>query len=221
MKIAKSEADTFPDFAGMAAAFAVEMQTWRAHMARVREDEKNGVTGINRHIPYGRPAAHPLIESVINENSEADFEIVDDGPSAAELLRGRKDQLVAAVTRAEQAAAAEILPPAKVRLFNMMEREVRERDASIVNDLSRKNLGLMNEIATAVGLKKKITGEDIAAAVNAERSDEEQSLLADMKARRKRIAAIERRAAQAHADVEDLTVETIDAWQVPDFSKIS
>lgn len=224
MKIAKSQVDTFPDFAGMAAAHAVDMRTWRAHMARVKEDEVEGVTGINRHTPYQRPAAHPLIESVINENDEADFEVVDDGPTPEEILQLRKIQLLGEVTRAEQAAIAVVFPPAKQRLLLMKEQDVRRRDSEIVADLREQERVLLekmvNKIAVTVGLKKPLAGKEIAAAVNAQRSDDEQELLADLKSRRKRLAAIERVAAQAHADIEDLTADTIDAWQVPDFSKI-
>lgn len=224
-KIAKSQAELFPDFAGAVAAHAADMRMWRAHMARVKEDERTGVTGINRHAPYGRPAAHPLVESAVNENDDIAYEIVDDGPSAADILMARKIQLIGEVTRAEQLAIAAILPPAKQRLLLMREQDVRRRDSEIVNDLREQERELMeklvNKLAVTVGLKKPLAGTEIAAAVNAQRSDEEQQLLADLKSRRTRISKIERRAAQAHADIEDLTAETIDAWQVPNFSDLT
>lgn len=59
---------------------------------------------------------------------------------------------------------------------------------------------------------------DIAGLVAEARSSEDASHLEDQQRRRGRIAAIERAAAQAHHDIEDLTVETVDFWPMPDFS---
>lgn len=219
-KIPKSVVDSFPDFAAQAATHAVAVRQWRGHMARVKEDEtKKNLAPIDRHWPIDRPRAPIAIEAAVNENDEMDYEIVDDGPSPEDLLALRKVQLLGAVTRAEQDARATVMPFAKERLFNFLEADIRAKDARVVTSMMEKNLGVFRVAAKAVGLGKKIEPQDIAAAVNAKRTEPEQQHLADMKARRVKMAAIERRAAQAHADVEDLTAETIDAFKIPDFTK--
>lgn len=49
-------------------------------------------------------------------------------------------------------------------------------------------------------------------------TDEDDRLLTEAAARRKKIDAVERWAAKAHHDIEDLTEETIDAWKLESFS---
>ena len=59
---------------------------------------------------------------------------------------------------------------------------------------------------------------DLAAAVEAARPIEDTIHLRDQDERRRRIDAIQRAAALAHHDIEDLTAATIGAWKMPDFN---
>jgi hypothetical protein len=93
-KIPASAIAGITNFAVAAASHAVETKAWRAHMARVADDQRNDVPIERRHVAYPRPRAHPMIERAIDENDEVNFEVIDDGPTAAELLAARKTELL-------------------------------------------------------------------------------------------------------------------------------
>lgn len=287
-KILKSKIAGIHDFPATVAAHAVEMRDWRAHMARVKEDETNGVVGIDKHMPHPRPSSHPIVESAVNENNEADFEIVDDGPTPEMVLSAKKTTLMIAVDQAEQRAIAATSPFGKRRLFNIRESKIRAADVEIIKATHLKNaeiaagnariadanasaadkaaeanrvgeeavkvateaeaarvakedaaVSAWRAISDKVGLTKPerstpipipefapipipapdplLDSLDVAEAVNANRTEEDQNHLAFMKKSRVRLSAIELAAAQAHSDIEDLTLETIDAWKLPTF----
>lgn len=208
-RILKSTIASVPDFDVEVAAHAAAMKHWRAHMARVKEDEANGVTGIDKHAPYGRPMAHHAVAAAVNENDEADFDVVDD------TLEPRKTALMDQVNQAEQSAIAAAAPRGKRRLFQMREADIRAADTERATELLRTStssggfLGLFKSKAPAV---------DIDAMVAEQRPAEDTVHLKEQDTRRERIHAIERIAAQAYHDIEDLTLETIDAWTMPDFN---
>ena len=179
------------------AHFAQAMRDWRVHMNLVAADEKNGVSGIDRHHPYPRPIASEIVDSAIDEDGNPDYEIVDDGPKPEEILAAKKNELFRMVTIAEHAAAAAVAPVGKRRLQNIQEANIRSRMSS--------DEGLLKKVAGALrGTARKI-------------SDEDAAHLQDQVDRRERLAEIELIAAQAHADIEDLTSDTIDGWQIPTF----
>ena len=47
----------------------------------------------------------------------------------------------------------------------------------------------------------------------------DQKFVDEQNNRRQAIASIEERAAQAMHEIEDLTIDTIDGYQIPDFTK--
>ena len=211
-KIAASAIAGIKDFAAAAASHAVEMKAWREHMARVKQDEKNDVPIERRRVAYPRPRAHPMVERAVDENDEVNFEVLDDGPTAAELLATRKAALLNEVSIAESKAIDAVIPAGKRRLFNLRESDIRAADAA-------KALALA---ASKSGLLKRVTGgamspEQMAAQIGAERSLEDTAHLRAQEGRRARIEAIERAAAEAHHDIEDLTAETIGGWKLPTF----
>jgi hypothetical protein len=53
-KIAASAIAGIKDFAAAAASHAAEMKAWRAHMARVKQDEKNAVPIERRSLILAR-----------------------------------------------------------------------------------------------------------------------------------------------------------------------
>jgi hypothetical protein len=210
-RIAKSQ--IFPGFEVAIAAHAKEMRDWRAHMIRVREDENNGVTGIDRHVAHPRPGAHPLVEAAVNENDVADYEIVDDGPTPEQILTSKKNNLMNDVSVAEASAIAAISPPlGKQRLLSMRENDIRVADGKIMDEIQRP--GLLAAAAVAVGISKPV---DTMAEVLRRRPAEDTKFLEEQADRRERTSKINRAAAQMHSDIEDLTLETIDAWKMPPF----
>jgi hypothetical protein len=200
-------------FDAAVANLAHEMRHWRAHMKRVEEDEKNGVQGIERHHPIPRPVAHQLVAQCVDENDNAIYEIVDDGPTPEQRLAQRKTELLNAINLAERAAADALVPPGRRRLFNLREAEVSDQDRRT-----------MDEIMAGKGIfakfKKNPEPEEVIAAVHAKRDAKQAQFMTEQAERRRRWAAIERAAAEAADAVEDLTLDTIDAFKLPDFSAL-
>jgi hypothetical protein len=203
VKILKSSIAAFRDFEVQVAAHAAEMKNWRAHMARVKSDDASGVTGIERHWPLVRPAAHPLIESAVNEKDEVDFELVDDGPTPEQILRQKKDQILHEICRLEQSAIADIVPVGKRRLMNLQENSILTAHAARVSENTD---GIIKAAASALGLRQ-------APAM----PTDDAKFVAEQSERRRKIVSIEAAAAQAMNDIEDLTLDNIDAWTMPKF----
>jgi hypothetical protein len=211
-KILKSEIAAVPGFEAAVARHAMFIREHLEHMARVAADEKNGVEGHARHQPYPAPTAHPAIIRAVDANGNADFTIEDDGPTAAERLALRKADLAMRLGQAERAASDAEWPIAKRRLDNFRSSDISAAD----NARAQKIAAERGPIAKAIlGPKdpKNVWDQAIQA-----RPAADTAFLADHAARHQKIAAIERIAAQAHADIEELTAENIGAWKMPDFT---
>lgn len=209
VRVPKSQAHD--GFDADVAAHAFEMRHWRAHMARVAEDEKNKVEPIDRHIAHPRPGAMPLIEACVNENDVADYEIFDDGPTEDQILAMKRLELIGKVTEAEQAAIATVVPIGKRRIFDLREHDILVSDEKIIRDLEP---GWVAKVASTVGVAKKI---DVQAELEKRRPAEDTKFMQEQSGRRARINAIQRIAAQMHSDIEDLTAETVGSWVMPNF----
>jgi hypothetical protein len=211
-KIPASAVAGIMNFAVAAASHASEMKSWRAHMARVADDQRNDVPIERRHVACPCPRAHPMVERAVDENDEVNYEVVDDGPSAAELLAARKAELLNEVSIAEANAIEAIIPVGKQRLFNMRESSILAADQPKLIALTASNSGLLKKVTGRI-----MSPEEIAAQIEAERPAEDTAHLRAQEQRRARIAAIQLAAAHAHHDIEDLTAETISSWKLPTF----
>lgn len=196
-----------PNFELQVAAYAHDLRNWRAHMARVEQDKQNpDLPDIERHMAHPRPLAPPAVEIAVNENGDADYQIVDDGPTPGQVLVEKKRRLMQAVSIAEGLAIAGVCPLGKRRLFNIHETEILAADAEFA-------AGLQGSLwKRAIGAQSDITAE-----IEANRAPDDTAHLEDQRRRRAQTAAVERIAAQAHHDIEDLTSDTVDAWQMPAF----
>lgn len=243
MKILKSqiEASGLSDFAVAAQAYSHEVKSWKAHMQRVKDDEgkerpqppnindfvsMNGGEQVidqasfdaariayenslaNFHQPYPAPLAHPLVQSVLDENDEPDFEIEDDGPTPEQVLAGKKNELRGRLGLAEQETINAIVPAGKRRSYAYRENDIRQKDAAVAEKFQK---NILKRAASAMGII-----DDINTEVTKARSSEDAQHLADQEDRRQKIAAIERRAAEVNHSIEDLTLDTIDKWQMPE-----
>ncbi len=224
------------DFAARAATHAIEMKEWRAHMARVAEDDKNGVTGIEKHMAHPRPIAHPLIDAAVNEKDELDYEIIDDGPTAEQILRAQKDHLLGVVQTLEQDAIRQIAPHGRMRMLNFREADILKSDTDRFSEFVEKkqkawdgwaerqsNKGFLKKAGDAIGITKAEAPPpeiDVHAEVTKTRSPEDVKHLEEQAERRARIESVIRAGAQAQHDIEDLTAETIGDWKAPDFKGI-
>jgi hypothetical protein len=213
VKILKSQIPN--GFEVAVAAFAKEMKDWRAQEKIATDhDNRKDIKPIDRYVHRKRPSASHLVESAVNENDEADYLIVDDGPTPQQLLRSKKDLLLVQTSEAEQQAILAIAPYSKQRLMSFREADIRKADKAFLDTLQKP--GLIAKAASAVGITQPI---DFAAAVEKQRPAQDTEFLATQAANRLKIEAIQRAAAQAHSDIEDLTLDNIDAWKMPDFTK--
>jgi hypothetical protein len=189
------------------ASYIFEMKNWRSHMSRVEQDKNSNVSPIDRHVAYPRPDAHPIVRASVNENNEADFKIVDDMPTADQILRTKKNDLIGTVSIAETNAISNIVPFGKLRMLNLKENNIRTEAHKAANDATQ-SAGIVKKVAIAVGISNP---------PQVSFSPEDQKFLQEQDVRRSAIAAIQHAAAQMHSDIEDLTLDNIDAWKMPDF----
>src|SRR6185437_15000897 len=175
------------------------MKEWRAREAKVKAQAGTDIPALERWVSCPRPKAHPIVESAVNENDEADFEIVDDGPTAEQKLASRKMELLGEVSEAEKAAVFAVMPFGKRRLLAIREREILLSEQTIKQGF----------LAKMIGKTSRDPAQD--------RTPADAQFMAEQQDRRDRITAIERAAAQAMSDIEDLTLDTIGAWKCPSF----
>lgn len=202
-----------PDFEVVVAHHAAELRAWKEHMARVAADDKKNVTGIERHVAYPRPAADQLVEHAINENDVPDYQILEDGPTPAETLRLKKIELLHAVSVAESSAIEMVAPFSKLRGYNFRESDILGADAARLEQMKP---GLLKKVAATVGL---YSVPDVSAELEKVRPTSDTQHLKDQVSRRQNIEALRRAGAKMHSDIEDLTLDNIDAWKMPDFPK--
>lgn len=175
-------------------------------------------TRIVRERPalYPAPTHLPDIMAAVNENGEPDFELVDDSPTPEATLAAKKADLFARLTVAENAALEQAVPHRKRRLLDITENDIRTADAKRMSDaMSRYNAIAGTKSKEETALRAKLSDPDALHA--AERPPEHQRFMEEQAARKKRCDDIARIAAQASSDIEDLTIETIDSYQLPSF----
>lgn len=195
-KILKSQVSG-TNFEVEVARFVVLKKEWREHQAKVEADEKNGVTGIAKHVACKHPVAHQLIESAIDADGNASYEIVDDGPTPAQILEQQKQDLELQLNMAETAAIEAIFPRRQLPLLS-----AKENDINAAHQQSS-NRGVIKSLLVSPP----------------EMPSEDKAFVEQMRVKRQKVSDIRRITAQALADIDGLTAETIDAWKLPDFSK--
>ncbi len=227
-RILKSSIIGIDDFAARAAEFAVELKEWRAHDARVKADEAAGVIGIEKHWSHPRPTAHPLVEAAVNENSEMDYELVDDGPTAEQILRTKKNDLLRQIQQAEHDAIGAVVPHGKQMFFNIRENKIRadvavlefeEARAAVraaeAEALAFADSGFLKSVSKAIGLRKSRTIAPPPIAPPRTISPEDDAFLKEQDNRRSKMEAIRYASAKAQHDIEDLSADTVDSWRTP------
>lgn len=213
-KIARSRAGAGFELA--VAHHAEHMRDWRKQESLVARDIANKVSIEDAHAPFPRPRSREEIEAAVNENDEPDFEIVEDGPTPDQILQAKKYELLQKIAVAEQdAIAAASLPLGKRRAANLLESDILAADASRTAEI--KPPGLTKKVLAAVGLVDMPAPEDVAAAVRTARPDEHNDHIDAQEDRRRRVDGIIRQASAMMSDVEDLTLDTIEKWQMPTF----
>jgi hypothetical protein len=214
-RILKSQ--TFAGFDVAVAQFAKDMRDWREQEKKATEhDDKPDIAPIDRWVHRKRPTEDERVMRAVNENDIADFEIIDDSPSPEQILRYKKSRLLADVVEAENAAVSLIVPAGKHRAFALRERGIMDSDAKVIAELMKAPT-LLQKVASTIGLGDP--QPDIHAEIVKRRPPEDTKFLSDQNDRRHSIQTIVHAATQMHSDIEDLTLDNIDAWKMPDFPK--
>jgi hypothetical protein len=167
-----------------------------------------------RHEPYPKPIGHPdIIASVATKVGDdgsvtyvPHFEIVDDDPTPDEILAAKKIDLLSKISAAEQEAIDRAeLPLGKRRAAALLEADISAEDAKVATDLIDK---------TPEANRAQL---DIAKELKKRRDPKHTQHLQDQESRRAKIEAIVRAGAQAMSDIEDLTADKIDTFEIPSF----
>lgn len=208
-KIPKSVAGS--DFEVRVAAHAKEIRDWKEQMAKVKSQANDPkISTIDRWVSRHKPTEHEHIMAAVNDDGLADFVLVDDGPSPEQALEAKKNNLINLVTVAEQAAINAVVPRGKVRMFNIREGDIREADRTRIRP------GLADAVKAAVGINVQPKTDD---AIEKARPADDTKFLADQKNRREKVDAVIRAVANMLSDIDDLTIDNVDAWKMPDFPK--
>ena len=215
VKIPKSQ--TWPEYELAVAEFAEAMRNWRAHMEKVKKDDEDGVQGIDRHTPYPRPVAPEIVDRAVDEDGKPDYEIVEDGPTAEQILAHKKAMLLSQIHEAEVVAGEKIVPYAKRRLYMLTESAIRNADVDLAAELKKKKKGRLAKVWDAArGIEVDAIAVE-AADLREQRPQKDTEHLDAQDERRKRFEELALRAAEAAAEVGDLTADNIDDWKIPDF----
>lgn len=185
---------------------------YNEHLKGVEEDAADpSIPHENKRVAFPPPYS-PIgnIEMAIGGREDgslfADYEIV--GPS----LEVRKQRLAQRVSETEQAELAKVTPPGKARYWQMREQAILRADSERWN----KHVAKLNaDAANTPGAT--VDPGSFTDFVTSTRSDEDSRLLEEQEARRRKEEAIHFWAAKQHHDIEDLTEETVDSWQMEVF----
>lgn len=196
-----------PDgFAAMVAFHIAALQEYDAHMVLVRRDaELADLPDEERHTAFPPPSAAIEIESAIKRTAnddgtttfEPDYEIV---PPSIDM---RKQRLFARVSEAEQDAIKAVVPAGKIRAYHFREQDIRKADQA--------------RYAAAVKDAEPGTQIDFAKFIDEHRSVTDTRFLQQQDSRDDQRNEIQRWAANLHSDIEDLSADTIDAWEMKPF----
>lgn len=206
---------------------------------------------LSRHAPVKRPIGSQDVEAsiVLGKDGKyiSDYEVVNDDPTADQILRSKKNVLLNSVTAMEQQEMEKIAPPPGKR------RALTIREGDIALSDSQRLQAVMVEIRTAQLPLQDLTVQMLAAKTDADRAAAQakikvitdsvaplQASVADQvvfqaaqrpaadteflnqqKQSKAGMDAVTRWAAGVQSDIEDLTESNIDAWKIPPFTGVS
>lgn len=105
----------------------------QVHAENVRQHESHvrAIAAGEERQPYPAPHSLPIVDRCVRRPDLAvDYEIIDDGPTPAQKLRARKDELLAGVFARQGALLDEIAPPGKRPLLALEEADALEARAA-------------------------------------------------------------------------------------------
>lgn len=193
-KILKSSIRAPDRYAAGVMAYVEELNAHVAHMKMVAE-----LDDPTKAQAYPAPQApEEIVLALVRDEQtglyRADYEIVDDGPTPAQILRAKKDELLARVTAMEAEASAAVLPPGKRRLSSL------RYDRAMVKYWANRPPD-----ANAVDLRAPKRAK-------VPLTSDEQNHIEDHDLAVYELDAITLHAAELHAQIEDLDESNIDTW---------
>jgi hypothetical protein len=212
VKIMKSRIG--PTFEAEVTAYARDLADWKAHMAQVEADKAARIPKERASAPFPAPTVPPQVAAALDESGKPNYQIVDDGPTADDILIAKKRTLLTEVRMAEGEAIARVVPIGKVRAFGARQNQIAAADAKKEADLlAAQPVGVLS--AVGVGARKN-PAKAHADAIKA-RAPADAQFLQDQADREAKRRAIEAVAIQMESDIEDLTAGNIDAWKMTPF----
>lgn len=193
------------------AAYQAELKDWTAHNAKVESDFLNDkVKAKDKHHPYPPPTTSDLVALAAANG----YEIIDDGPTPEQKLATRKQELLLQVYDAQKVAAEKIITPAKMQLHDLRSLDIGNEDNRRIKTVIAKRKRFIEAAKSFVGIPST---DPIEEALAMRPADDEDFMKQHAKHRDK-LQAIHRTAAQALADIEDLTPQTVGSFKVPEFT---
>ena len=194
------------EFGKRVARFASEFEVWKNHMAEV---------AAGRAEKYPGPTEHELIVKAIavtegkgRTSASPAFTIVDDTPTADDLLPAKKEHKARALLEIERVERERILPPPLL---------VRKINRQINKALSTRETDEENLLAKIKSTPpSQYKGNEAVVLANLEakpaRTPEDERVLADNARVGERLDKLDTWVANKLAEIHDLTTETVDAW---------
>ena len=253
VKILKSQVAIFGgQFEVLVAQHAKDMADWRAHMLLVTNDAAARIPAERAHAPYPPPVAAPLVDQCVNEESVADYEVVNDDPTADEQLADKKSALLTELTRRTAEEFAKISSPARTKLYSIRAQEIlvldEARRQSIREEIAKdtESLGVIRQqitnaladpalsspddatrnaaLAVVSGLQEQYMTlfgvvQHLESTIPATvRSPSDEQFMQEQAARDAAGLRVEKWNAQMHAEIEDLTADTIGTWNITEIN---
>ncbi|KYK44896.1 hypothetical protein A1D31_11810 [Bradyrhizobium liaoningense] len=159
---------------------------------------------------YPRPVAFNFIERCVRYDDNAgkfveDYEIINDDPSDEQILRSKKDGLLANIIAARDVAMSKFkMPPGKVALYSIVENRVMAAD-----------LALMKKLSPTWTEEQSRDIDFTNSEIDKNRTEADRKFLAEKAEREAKLSRLEFDVAHAMSDVEDLTTETVDSYVIP------
>lgn len=191
-------------FAAAVEAHAAALNEYRAHLRGVAEDAENpNLQPDERRVAFPGPDAPNLVKNAITLDGATDqyvpdYELV--GPPLAE----KKQALFAEVSKMEAEAIEANIPQAKRRHWQFRMQDIAALDA--------------DAFKAARTVDPSASLERLQEVVARCRHPEDAAFLTVHEERATKEAAIQRWAAKLHADIDDLTEETVDSFVVTPFN---
>jgi hypothetical protein len=183
---------------GFAAAVQQRIETLREydeHDAVVRAHAADAdMPAAERWVTLAVPQAPAEVDAAIRRTPREDdtTEFTADYEIVGPPFETKKSRLFQRVSEAEGVAINGVVPPGKVRAFQFREIDIRKAD-QVRRD------------------------SEVASVTKSSRPAADQHFLDEQASREDCRNEIMRHAAQLHSDIEDLTPETIDAWEMTPF----